>query len=822
MTGTTVSHYRILEKLGGGGMGVVYKATDTKLKRTVALKFLPEELSKDRQALERFQREAQAASALDHPNICTIYDIAEHEGQPFIVMQFLEGQTLKHRIAGMPFKTHELLELAIQIADALEAAHAKGIIHRDIKPANIFVIPRSGTVQAKVLDFGLAKLAPQKPGLGAGDLGVGETAGVALAEESLTSTGMAVGTVDYMSPEQVRAEAVDQRTDLFSFGLVLYEMATGRRAFAGDSPGTIFDGILNRAPLSPLRLNPDLPPELEKIIDKSLQKERKLRYQTAADLKADLERLKRDTDSGRAGAGPEPAQGRPQGVSPRRGTPWRAPTWIALAAVALFAVAVAGLNVGGLRERLLRAVGGRPAVSSPKIESIAVLPLANLSGDPQQDYFADGMTEELIATLGRLGALRVISRTSVMRYKKTEKPLPQIAKELNVDAVIEGSVLRAGNRVRITAQLIEASTDRHLWAETYDRDLQDVLTLQSEVALAIAEEVRIKSTPQERNRMASSRPVDPEAYEAYLKGQDADRLDIAIKYFQQAIEKNPNFAMAYEGLASAYGDLGSTDLISPQESWPKAKAAAMKALEFDDTLADAHLTLGRARFRFDWDWTGAESEFRRALQLNPSSAGAHALYGGFLLLMGRIDEAMAETRQSQELDPLSPFSYSGMGDVFLCSRQYDRAIEQLQKTMEIFHSEERDAHTRFLLGRSYKGKGMFKEAIAEQEKAVALFPETPLYLGMLGNIYGSAGKKAQALKVLEQLKEQSKRKYVAPYDIALVYIGLGDKDQAFAWLEKAYQARSNDTSNLKQDPTFDPLRSDPRFQEILRRMNFPP
>ena len=502
--------------------------------------------------------------------------------------------------------------------------------------------------------------------------------------------------------------------------------------------------------------------------------------------------------------------------------------WVVAAVGALLVAVVAvlfTLNVAGLRGRVLRAVG---LVREPplEIQSIAVLPFDNLSHDPEQEYFADGMTEELITNLGKISALRVISRTSVMQYKGTRKPLPQIARELNVDAIVEGTVQRSENRMRITANLLHAPTDRHLWAESYERDQRDALTLQGEVARAIAMEIQIKVTPQERARIASPQPVAPEAYDAYMKGQagmsNVGRLDIAIKYFQRAIEKDPNYAMAYVGLADGYSELGNNELISPQESYPKAEAAARRALEIDGTLADAHRRLGWCKFRFDWDWSGAESEYRRALQLNPSSSGAHWGYAKFLSFLGRMDEARAEIKRARELDPLGSPPYWLMGDVFYLSRQYDEAIEQLRKTIEIFHLVEPDAGMHSLLGRSYKGKGMFKEAIAEHEKALALLPETPLYLGMLGNVYGLAGKKARALRVIEELKEQSKRRYVAPYDIALVYIGLGNKDRAFVWLEKAYQARSNDMSNLKQDPMFDPLRSDPRFQDLLHRMNFPP
>ncbi len=787
MIGQIVGRYRILEKLGGGGMGVVYKAEDTKLGRFVALKFLPEGVAADREAIQRFEREARAASALDHPNICTLYEIGEHEGKPFIVMQYLEGLTLKHAIGGRPLNTPELLDLAQQLAQALEAAHTKGIVHRDLKPANIFVTAEG---RLKVLDFGLAKLLPR-----ADDV---------TASATLTKAGAAPGTLPYMAPEQLRGQPVDARTDIYAFGCVLYEMATGQRPFRAELATELSSDILNKTPVPPVRLNPELPGKLEEIILKCLEKSPENRYQSAKEVGVDLRRL---------GAPPAAAAAIP--AAGATGLNRRVRLGVLVAAVVLVGVLIA-LNGGELRERLFEPV-------APKIDSIAVLPLDNLSRDPEQEYFADGMTEALTAELSKISALKVISRTSAMQYKGVKKPLPEIARELGVNGLVEGSVTREGDQVRITVQLIHGPTDKHVWAESYQRELRGILTLQSEVARAIAREVRVAVTPAEETRLTAARLVNPEAHRLYLQGRyqlnkrTEQGFQQAIQFFEQAIEKDPAYAAAYAGLAEVFSIQPGWGFASPAEAFPRARDYAQKALELDANLAQAYAVLGHTKWS-SREWSGAEQDFRRALELDPNYATARHWYGVALSSFGSHEEAIAQLESAEKLDPLSPIISTNLARGFYYARRYERANQQLRKTVQM-HPDFYFAH--LLLSVCLAQQGMYPEALAALEKGSRL-PEVDSDYGYVGWTYATTGHKLEANRLQRRLRELSRHRRIDAGAIATIYAGLGQNDESFAWLERAYEERgSTRVLFLKVAPAFDPLREDPRFQDLLRRMNFP-
>lgn len=835
LVGLLLSHYRILSLIGAGGMGEVYLAEDMQLGRKVALKLLPRGFTQDHDRVSLFEREARTSSALNHPSIVTIFEVGHVDGRHFIATEYIDGRTLrKHLGTGSQLELCEVLDIVLPIANALASAHESGIVHRDIKPENV-MLRRDGVV--KVLDFGLAKLIKAQTPAGDDRISGMEIPGV-------------VGTPRYMSPEQVRGEEVDGRSDIFSLGVVLYEMLTARAPFEGATWSELSADILHRDPGPLARYVRGVPAELERIVDKALARERGERYQTCKDLLIDLRNLRLEIDvtarlkrsaplDSNALKAPrnEPKQRsvseapseeigrRPaelKAIVPKNTAAYRTAELIkrnkrGAVAAALVAVLIALVASGLWLSPRLGTNAGR------EVDALAVLPLENLSGDPEQDYFADGMTETLITELGRIGALRVISRPSVMMYKGTRTPLPEIARELNVDAVVVGSVLRSGDRVRVTTQLIEAATERQRLSKSYERDGRDVLELQREVAHAITREIQSTIRPVEQARLANPRQVDLKAYEDYLQGRyffwnrrTEEDLRKAIEYFEGAIQVDPGFALAYSGLADSYNLLGTVMVgtLPPTEARRRAEEAARKALELESGLAEAHVALGYVK-HYNWNWAEAEQEFRRAIELNPNDANPHIQYAHYLSSRSRPDEAIAEANRAQQSDPLSLTIRAQKGFILGNARRLDEAIDHLRRVIAM-DPNHYAAH--WMLGHTYAANGQLDEAIAASERAAALSGRAPGALGILAMAYGLAGRYDEANRVLNELLDLDRRRYVTPAALVCAYLGMGNKDQAFAWLEKAYQERSNYMAYLQVWPANDPLRSDPRFDDLLRRI----
>jgi serine/threonine protein kinase len=772
---TFAGRYQLIEELGRGGMGVVYKAEDTKLKRTVALKFLPPELTHIPDVKDRFMREAQAAAALDHPNICTVYEFDEAEEKTFISMAYVEGQSLRKKLESGPLELDEALRIAVQIAQGLQIAHKKGVVHRDIKSANVMVTEDN---QAKIMDFGLARMS-------GGTL--------------ITQEGMTMGTVAYMSPEQARGEEVDHRTDIWSLGVLLYEMFGGQLPFKGDHDQAVVYSILNKKPLPLAELRSEIPVSIGQVVDKALEKNPDERYQQIDELLDDLKSIS-------AGIVPDEIK-----VRLRKEKLRKRKRAIIYAGAACLVILMAILAFTLFKS---------PAES---IDSIAVLPLENLTGDTEKEIFVDVATEELIGQLGQISGLRrVISRTTAMKYKETDKTLSEIARELNVDVVVEGSVQQAGERVRIQVRLIDAlPEEQNLWGQTYERAMSDVLVMYSEMAHAIADQIQVKLTSDETARFAGVRQVNPEAYDALLMGMQKESLltpqafDIALEYYELALEKDPNYAAAHLAVAYVWLLRNQFGYTAPREGGPKAKAAVLKALELDSTLADGHGLLAWVNFLYEWDWAGAEAEWKRAIELNPNYVDS--VYAHFLWVMKRPEEAMAQMERALQLDPLNELVHIHHGFILLSAGRYDEVIVQMRKLLRT-SPQHPMAHGG--LSTALWQKAMYEESLTEMKAYYSYMGDLEVEEGLTQG-YAQSGYRGAMRRAADLMAARARKTYVASVDIACLYAIAGENDQALEWLEKGLEVRDPVMPYVDAYVEFAPLRSYPRFQDLLRKMNLP-
>ena len=770
MEGKIVSHYKVLEKLGGGGMGIVYKARDIKLDRYVALKFLPPTFSLDEEAKQRFIQEAKAASALEHNNICNIHEIDEtDDGQLYIVMAYYNGETLKKKIEKGTLDIDEAINITIQIAEGLSKAHEKGIIHRDIKPANIFVT-KDGVV--KILDFGLAKVAGQS---------------------QITKTSSTIGTVAYMSPEQARGETVDHTSDIWSLGVVLYEMITGINPFKAEYEQAVIHSIIDKEPEPIKKLRKGVPDKVDWIIRKALEKKISDRYQSVEEMLYEL-RIVYDKDN----------------LSGKIKRPKSAKRNLKL----IFG------SIAALFTIVILIILYLTTLQNQNIDSIAVLPMQNLSNDPDQEYFVDGMTDALINELAKISGLRVISRTSMMMYKDINKPLPEIADELNVDALVEGAVFWEGNRVRITAKLIQAVPEQHLWANNFEGEFKDVLKLQQEVSREVVNKINVTFTPQEQERLTSAPEINPEAYRNYLMGRfylnkfTKSNIEKGIEHFTQSIQIDSGFAQAYSGLAFAHAAKIAIELISPRNGWPKVRELVTKALAIDPYCAEALVLLGNVLGHFNLEFDLQEGKFKSAIELEPNNSQIHWMYAQFLSSAGRYKEALEQNKLSIQLDPISPITYQQAALNYLRAGQLEKAEIELKSVINLSPDF---ALAHYNLGRLYLIEKRYEEAIKSFEKATSLHGDS-LYVPEIAQGYALMDNTSKARYLLDRWLLELGKEYSRPTEVALVFLALGDNDQAIAWLEKAYDERSMRLWGLKISPRYEGLRDDPRFVALVEKI----